>query len=552
MKIACLGIAAAFLWGAATAAAASAASATPEEIQQILQARVAAQPQTGIILGVIDNGKVTVYKAGSSGTARPLDEHTLFEIGSVTKTFTTTVLAELVMQGKVHLDDPVSRYLPPSASVPSKDGKRITLLTLATQHSGLPRVPDDLNATSDDPYADYTPEKLLAFLRSYKLTRDPGAEFEYSNLGMGLLGFALSREQHADYESMVRERVWRPLGMNETTIALNAAQRARFAQGHDDSGATVHSWEFTDALAGAGAIRSDLTDMLKYLRAAMGEGPLGKTLLFAEQPRATFEGHHIGLAWWINDVSHFIDHGGDTAGYHSVVLMSGDRRMGVVMLSNGPQVVDIAAHVLNTAYALAPEPRLVTLSEATLDEYAGKYVNTSAGLEYHVERSGAVLKAQLSGQQSVAVYASRPDHFYYKVVQAYLEFVRQGGKVVGVILTQNGQHLPFYKVDAEGKQLATEIQPAYPPVASLDTATLESYAGTYATQGVRNVVSVENGHVFSKIGSQSAIELYPSAKDEFYVKDVDAQVHFARDAQGTVTSLTISQNGIEITYPKLH
>ncbi len=551
MKRACLGIAVAFLLGAATAAAAPAATATPDEIRHILQARVAAQPQTGIILGVIDNGKVDVYKAGSSGTPRALDEHTLFEIGSVTKTFTTTVLAELVLQGKVHLDDPVVRYLPEKASVPAKDGKQITLLTLATQHSGLPRVPADLNATSDNPYEDYTPEKLLAYLRSYNLTRDPGAEFEYSNLGMGLLGFALSREQHAGYEAMIRDRVWRPLGMNESAITLNAAERSRFAQGHDDTGAAVHSWEFTDALAGCGAIRSDMNDMLKYLRAAMGEGPLGKTLLFAEQPRSTFEGHHIGLAWWINDLSHFVDHGGDTAGYHAVVLMSGDRRTGVVMLSNGPQVADIAAHVLNTAYALAPQPRPVSLGDAMLDQYAGKYVNTAYGMEYSVKRSGSALSAQLAGQQSAGIYPSRADHFYYKIVPAYLEFVRQAGNVVGVILTQNGQHVPLYKLDAQGKQLAAELQPAYPPVVTLDNATLQSYAGTYEVQGTADVVSVKDGHVFSKIGSQEALELYPSAKDEFYYKDVDAQVHFDRNAAGAITRLTISQNGIEVTYPKL-
>ena len=91
-----------------------------------MDARTAAIPGAGLIIGVLDHGTLTVYKSGSAGTQRPLDEHTLFEIGSVTKTFTATILARMVMAGTVKLADPVALYLPKNVHVPSKDGKNIT------------------------------------------------------------------------------------------------------------------------------------------------------------------------------------------------------------------------------------------------------------------------------------------------------------------------------------------------------------------------------------------------------------------------------------------
>ena len=541
---------ASLLCAGATFGVAGAAPATPAEITRALDARVAEHPGTGIIAGFIDNGKVAIYQAGSSGTSRPLDEHTLFEIGSVTKTFTSAVLAELAMQGKVHLSDPVQKYLPGSVRVPSKNGKQITLLDLATQHSGLPRLATNMQGGSDDPYATYSADQLYEFLNSYALTRDPGDRFEYSNLGFGLLGFALARDVDMPYGAMVRHYVFAPLEMNESGTSLNAQQKALFGQGHDDTGAAVHAWDFSEPTAGAGAIRSNMVDMLKYLRAAMGSGPLANAFLFAEEPRSSFPGHHIGLAWWINDESHYIDHGGDTAGFHSIVLMTGDRKRGVVMLSNGAQVGDLAVHFIDTSNPLAPPQKTLKLAPSALDEYTGKYANESDGITYIIERAGDGLRAQIVGQPAAGIYASRPDHFYYKVVAAYIEFVRNNGKVVGLILTQNGQQLAIYKLDDKGKPMATQLTPAYPPVVTLDSGTVQSYVGTYELQGVRMQVSIKDGHVFAKLADQDAYEIYPSARDDFYYKIVDAQLTFMRDSNGAITSVKLTQNGTDQVFVK--
>lgn len=505
-------------------------------------------PDSAIAAAVIKGGRVTTYFAGSSGTSRKLDEHTLFEIGSITKTFTATALASLVRAHRIHLNDPVGRYLPASVRVPSRDGKAITLLNLATQHSGLPRLPTNMkHIDGDNPYLTYSVTDLYAFLNSYTLPRDPGAQFEYSNLGFGLLGLALTHAAHASsYASLIQDDVFSPLRMKESEVALSTAPNARMAVGHDIDGNTVHSWEFTDADAGAGAIRSDLHDMEKYLRCNMGTGPIEATCLFAQKPRDSFTGHRIGLAWWTDEHTGDIEHGGDTAGYHAVLMMNPSRTRGVVVLSSGPMITDIARHLLDESSPVASLAANVMLSAATLDQYVGTYKNERGRIVYTITRNGDELEARIAGQPAAKIYPSRLDHFYYKIVPAYIEFVRQSGTVAGLILTQSGQQVQCYKIDANGKPMTTSLTPNYPPVVTLDASTLQQYAGSYDMGGGAVVtVTLKDGHIFAQLTGQDAYEIYPRAKDEFYYKVVDAQITFTRK-NGIVTGLVLHQTGRDI------
>src|SRR5690606_31689949 len=128
-----------------------------------------------------------------AGAGRTLDAQSVFEIGSITKAFTGILLADMVLRGEVSLDDAVSKYLPASVTMPSRNGQQITLAHLSMQNSGLPRLPGNMNPADPlNPYADYTVDQLYAFLSGYTMTRDPGAQYEYSNLAVGLLGHTLS------------------------------------------------------------------------------------------------------------------------------------------------------------------------------------------------------------------------------------------------------------------------------------------------------------------------------------------------------------------------
>jgi CubicO group peptidase (beta-lactamase class C family) len=520
--------------------------------QAVLDARTAAVPGSGIVAAVIDHGRVTTYFSGASGTSRTLDAHTLFEIGSITKTFTATALASLVRRGVVHLNDPVSRYLPADVHVPSRDGKAITLLNLATQHSGLPRLATNMTAVDmTNPYYPYTVADLYAFLDTYRLPRDPGASYEYSNLGFGLLGLAVEHASRASsYGSLVEQTIFTPLGMTDSEVADSLISEPRLAVGHDADGNAVHSWEFTDASAGAGAIRSSLTDMVKYLQCNLGRGPLAPTCLFAQQPRNTFTGHRIGLAWYTDDTSGITEHDGATAGFRSTIMMNAARTKGVVVLSSGPAIEDVALHLLDPASPLTAAASTFDVTEQLANEYSGIYRNDADGITYTISHNGSRLYAQITGQPRAEIYPSRwRDHFYYKDVQAYIEFVRQGGAVVGLILRQSGRDIPVYRLDSSGKPMAASLTPAFPPVITLAGKTLQEYAGTYNFFGTNFVVTATDGHLFAQLGSQPAFEIYPSAKDEFYYKVVDAQITFTRTG-GKVTGLILHQTGRDMPAPR--
>lgn len=521
-------------------------------LQAALDGRVSGAPGTGIAVGVIDHGTTKVYVAGSDGKGRPVEAQTLFEIGSVTKTFTATALAVMVERREVRLDDPISKYLPPGVRAPSRDGKAITLLDLAEQRSGLPRLPNNMDDVGgDDPYADYTNADMYAFLSGYALPRDPGAKYEYSNYAIGLLGQLLANRLKTTYPQLVQSLVLDPLGMHQTTVmTTGVADPSLLAAGHDLSGAAVPTWH-AQSVAPAGLIASNVDDMLKYVRCNMGGGPLAHSCLFAQKPRASgAPGHEIGLVWNVNSQTGNISHGGDTYGFHAFVAISRDRQIGVVALSNGPVVEDIAVHAMTPSYPIAACPSTVPASMTDTSTYAGTYCNGSGGMTFTINATTKPdqLSVALLPQPAQNVPRIGPDIFYASKYDAKFEFVRDQGRIVGLWLVQYGQRIPAVRLDAQGKPLVAQLASPFPPAVTLDPALLQEYAGTYNTSGLGAfTVTLRSGAVYVQLSGQPAVPVYASAKDRFFYKVVDAQIQFNRDAAGRVTSLTLHQNGQEIT-----
>lgn len=342
--------------GALTAAV---AAAPPDaEIRRLLVERVDTHRQSvGIVVGVVgpEGRRVVSYGRRAAGDAAPLDGDAVFEIGSVTKVFTAVLLAEAVRRGEVALDDPVSKYLPPEATLPTRNGRAITLVDLATHTSGLPRMPTNFTPTDPaNPYADYTVVQMYSFLAGYQLTRDVGASFEYSNLGVGLLGHVLARRAGVDYETLVRTRITAPLGMTSTSIALSPAQRARLVQGHNGRLEPTANWDIP-TFAGAGALRSSTNDLLEFLSAVMGlsQSPLGPAFAatLAVRRPVTSTPHETGLGWQIlkDYGTEIVWHNGGTGGYRSWVGYEARSRTGVVILMNAGTRVggdDLGPHLI--------------------------------------------------------------------------------------------------------------------------------------------------------------------------------------------------------------
>jgi D-alanyl-D-alanine-carboxypeptidase/D-alanyl-D-alanine-endopeptidase len=338
------------------------------EIRRILVDRIDTDHQSvGIVVGVIEPGgrRMVTYGKLNQDDPRPLDGRTVFEIGSVTKVFTSLLLADMAQKGEVTLDDPVAKYLPDTVKIPQRAGRSITLVDLATHTSGLPRLPGNLHPRdAANPYADYTVQQLYNFLSGYTLTRDAGAQYEYSNLGGGLLGLALARRAGTDYESLVRSRICQPLGMDDTRITLSPEMKARLAIGHNAVMTAVPNWDLP-ALAGAGALRSTANDLLEFVAANLGyaDTPLAgamRSMLKVRRPTGS-PGLEVALGWHIfTGEREIVWHNGGTGGYRSFIGFDSKARTGVVVLSNAETpagVDDIGHHLLDLRFPLVARRR---------------------------------------------------------------------------------------------------------------------------------------------------------------------------------------------------
>jgi CubicO group peptidase (beta-lactamase class C family) len=336
------------------------------EIRRILVDRIdVARRGVGMVVGVIEpkGTRVVAYGSLDKGDKRPLDGATIFEIGSVTEVFTSLLLADMVQRGEVALADPVAKYLPEGVKVPERGGRRITLEDLSTHTSGLPRLPFNLKpANPANPYADYSVERLYAFLSTYKLWRDIGSGFEYSNLGGGLLGHALALRAGMSYEALVRSRIAQPLHLSSTGITLSAEMKARLAVGHNERLAPVPNFDY-QALAGAGALRSSASDLLVFLAANLGysKSPLAPAMAAMLKVRRPTIGPGTEMALgWVVAPDGIVWRNGSTAGYRAFVGYDPKSRVGVAVLSNtftNTGLNDIGMHLLDAHIPLANPPK---------------------------------------------------------------------------------------------------------------------------------------------------------------------------------------------------
>ena len=320
---------------------------TDAAILEILRERVGSGQHPGIVVGILESGeRRTIAHGVRVKGGDSVDARTVFEIGSIGKAFTGVLLAEMVRRGEVRLDDPIATFLPPSVRVPERAGRRITLLDLVTHQSGLPRLPGNLRpADAENPYADYTAEDLYRFLSSYRLERDIGERFEYSNLGAGLLGHVLAIRAATSYEAALIERVLEPLKLDETRITLTSAMRERLATGHTATGRATKNWNI-GVLEGAGGLRSTADDMLTFAAAHFDSSgvlfPSLRMALRAQRPIERAGSDSVGLGWMLmrQRGRPVAWHNGGTGGYRSFVGIDREERRAVVVLTNAAVSVD--------------------------------------------------------------------------------------------------------------------------------------------------------------------------------------------------------------------
>lgn len=411
----------------------------------------------GVAIGIITaDGQESFVSLGTAetGTDRKVTPDTSFEVGSITKVFTGVLLGYAVVNEETKLEQEVNPYLPASSQL-GDNGRAITLVDLATHGSGLPPMPlNFMPKDPNDPYGSYGKKELLAFLGAYRPPVAPGVRRQYSNLGMGLLGFVLAHMADSTYEDLLQERILGPLGMTASTTRIDKTDAATRARGHTAGGDVTSDWTL-DALAGAGALRSTSRDMLKFARAALDcidqddledrHPELVEALDLSMSLQPQIGEMRVGLGWHMDEMGRWW-HNGATGGFTSMLVVDQQRCVAVVVLSNtagAGKVERLASAIVSAAAghaAEAPQVRAaVKVPQDQLERVVGTY-RLAPQFALTVTREGEQMFVQATGQPRLKLFASSPTRFFLREVDAELAFElpEGGGKATQATLFQNG------------------------------------------------------------------------------------------------------------------
>jgi len=426
------------------------------DIEQLVKPVFDAKEMVGCVVGVTEGGKHEIYSFGEVhlGAGDKPNGDTIYEIGSLTKAFTGTMLGDMVNRDEIKLDALLQDFMPEGVKLNVAKDQPIKIVDVASQSSGLPRMPDNMNPKDPkNPYADYTPELMFEFLGKHQLRRPPG-EYEYSNLGMGLLGYILAAKAGQSYEEFVMERICGPLKMNDTRITLSGEQKKRLAPPYNAELGDAENWDIP-TFAGAGALRSSVNDLLKFADATLGDDdqPVAKAVHEAWKPHCGKPGEiRVGLGWHQARDGATWWHNGQTAGYTSALFVYPPKKLAVVVLSNtaSEHTTPLAERIVQSALGMKPEAlairKTVEVDAATLKSYEGMYA-LSLVFALTISAEDGKLFAQATGQDKARIFPKTASEFFYKVVDARITFEKDDdGKVKKLVLHQNGLDMPGIKV----------------------------------------------------------------------------------------------------------
>jgi CubicO group peptidase (beta-lactamase class C family) len=545
----------------------------PDDVVNSIEKRIEFGLNPSIVVGIIDKNGPHYFNFGKkSDNGSEANEHTIYEIGSISKVFTATLLSQQVIDGKLKLDDPIKNYLPPQVKIPQRGESEITFGNLSDHTSGLPRLPSNMSPSDPgNPYADYTVDQMYSFLSGYKLTRDVGSAYEYSNLAQGLLGHILALNAGVTYESLMIKTIARPLGMKETKITLDKKMKKNLAIGHD-KGVVAKNWDLP-TLSGAGAIRSSTHDMLKFISANLGflKTPLQAAMKKTHEVRHDKAGNmRVGLGWHIakgknGDV---IWHNGGTGGYMAFAGFVKETGEGVVLLTNSTESVDdIGFHLLNPESLLRIiKPSIASEIRKTIDVNG---VEAAKALFYDLKKNKpdeynfseedintlgySYMDKNLTA--ALAIFKMNIDMYpnSSNVYDSYGEALLKNGDK-DLAIENYKKSVELNPANTGGIQalekLGVKIQVENVEVPE---TTLDTYAGSYELNPGFNILITRDGkQLFGQATGQGKFELFAKSNREFYLKVVNAQIIFNVNEQAAVESLTLIQNGQKITGKKIN
>lgn len=407
----------------------------------------------GIAVAVIENDQVRYINVGvaDKNIEQKINQNTLFEIGSISKVMTSTALATFVEDKQLSLSEPIQKYLPKSVRIPERESKPITFESLANHTSGLPRLPTNMPFGDPlNPYNDYTTEMMFQFLSEYTLPRVVGAQAEYSNLGAGLLGYTLAKVDETTFERMLKARVLQPLKMNSTYITVPDSKNSTRSLGHNGNLDPTPYWQLP-ALAGAGAVVSNSSDMARFLKANMEKSGLPESISLSQKPTTNMGNPNtrVGLGWIIQKTAKgdVYLHDGQTGGFASFIGFNATLNKGIVILSNtSVSLNDVGFSYLTDALSSLKLFTPVNVSAKQLTGLLGEY-EVMSGFVLSVTKEDNQLFVQGTGQPKLPLKAISNNEFINDAVKAKIVFkLDESGSASSLTLYQGGQSLPGRKL----------------------------------------------------------------------------------------------------------
>lgn len=509
---------------------------------------------SGVSVLVSKNGEI-IYEKGVGyadiGNKVPVTPDTKFRIGSITKQFIAASVLKLQEEGKLNVQDKLSKFIPDFPR-----GNEVTIHHLLTHTSGIHSY------TNRPGFLKYvtmpvTPAALVDTIKSYPYDFNPGDNYLYNNSGFFLLGYIIEKISGMSLSDYLKETLFIPLGMNNTGIYESSLLLDNEAYGYSyENGKIIKAldWDMSWA-GGAGALYSTVKDLYTWNEAVFNGKVLSEESLKTAFTPAVLNNKRTteyGYGWAIQDYRgyKFIQHGGGLHGFTTYLERQPENKITVVVLCNSvppPDGINPGTNAsLISEYLLWPDMAKqssidseITVDKNLLISYVGRY-NYGQGMVLIVTLEGNQLYAQLTGQPKFPIFPSSKNEFYWKVVDASVTFAAdEKGDVTQAIHHQNGRQF-------EAKKLTDET-----PVV-VDPAVFDKYIGKYdAGNNSIIIISKDGDKLFAQGPNLPKYQLLPASETEYFLREVNARLTFKVTGDGRADSIIINFNGIESTAIKL-
>lgn len=508
--------------------------------------------EPGAAVLVAKDGKVVYKNAyGKSNLELDIDmtPENVFEIGSITKQFTAVSILMLAEEGKLSLDDEITKYIPDYPT----NGNKITIHHLLTHTSGIKSY-TSIPTLQDFARKDLTPTELIDLFKNEPMDFKPGERYLYNNSGYFLLGYIIEKITGESYADFIQKRIFDKLNMNTSYYGSKSRLIKNRAAGYQEreQGFVNAPYISMTIPYAAGSIMSTVEDLYKWNNAIRANVLISKESLAKAFTNYTLNnGSKIdyGYGWShdiINDVP-VIEHGGGIFGYttHGIYVPSQNAYI-ILLTNNGSRSPSETAYRVAALAIGKPYPdasKAITLSKAQLEKWVGAYKFEDGAIRFITLKDNQLYSKRKESNATFKIYPLSENRFFFE--NSFASYVFTDGKQRKVVFKNNKDQAEGVETDMKIPEEKKEIQ--------LSTEVLQKYIGTYKLQPNFLIdITVEGSQIFGKPTGQPKVELFAESEDHFFLKVVAAKITFEIDENTKLPiSLTLEQGGAKITGKKV-